>query len=143
VTSGPSVRIATESDGAEVRSLVTRAILAAGLAAPEPELDADLVDLSYYATNGRALWVAERDGVIVGCAAIDHGEPGIAILRRLAGGGLDALVSTAIEFAALQDASVVETVLPPGLPGTRDALARADFQHEPDASELLLRRVLR
>lgn len=137
-----AVRPARESDAVEIRSLVTRALLSAGLESPEPVLDGDLLDLGYYDREGRGVWVAEREGVIVGCAALDRGDPGAAILRRLAGGGLDALVRTALDFASYSHATVVETVLPPGLPGTRDALERAGFHAEPDASTLLLRRVL-
>lgn len=137
-----AIRRARESDAAEIRSLVTRALLSAGLEAPEPTLDSDLLDLTYYERVGRGVWVAEREGVVVGCAALDRGDPGAAILRRLAGGGLDALVRTALDFASESEAAVVETVLPPGLPGTRDALERAGFHAEPGASTLLLRRTL-
>ncbi|MDA1010597.1 MAG: hypothetical protein DWG80_03590 [Chloroflexi bacterium] len=137
-----AVRPAREADAPEIRSLVTRALLSAGLEAPEPVLDGDIVDIAYYDREGRGVWVAERDGVVVGCAALDRGEPGAAVLRRLAGGGLDALVRAALDFAGDHHATVVETVLPPGLPGTRDALVRAGFSLAPDASALLLRRVL-
>lgn len=136
------VREAAPEDASEVRSLVTRALLTAGLPPPESGLDADLVDLSYYRADGRALWVAERDEVVVGCAAVDRGDPGAAVLRRLAGGGLDALLARAIEFAASRRVAVLETVLPPGLPGTQDALLRAGFESPPGASTMLLRRTL-
>lgn len=86
--------------------------------------------------------MAQRDEVVVGCAALDRGDPGAAVLRRLAGGGLDALVSTALDYAATNGLAVVETVLPPGLPGTRDALRRAGFESPPGASPMLLRRTL-
>jgi len=137
-----TVRNATPEDAAEVRSLVTRALLTAGLPPPEPSLDADLVDLGYYRADGRGLWVAERDDVIVGCAAVDRGDPGAAVLRRLAGGGLGPLVDTAVAFAAAGGHAVIETVLPPGLPGTREALERAGFESPPGASAMLLRRSL-
>jgi len=143
VVSELTVRAASETDAPEIRSLVTRALLSAALPAPDPDLDADLVDLAYYDAEGRRVWVAERDGTVVGCAAIDRGDPGTAVLRRLAGGALDALLVTALDFASAQGATVVETVLPPGLPGTREALERARFQAEPEASALLLRRELR
>ncbi len=136
-----TIRDATPEDAAEVRSLVTRALLAAGLPPPEAGLDADLVDLGYYRADGRGLWVAERDNVIVGCAAVDRGDPG-AVLRRLAGGGLEPLVDTAVAFAAADGHAVIETVLPPGLPGTRDALERAGFESPPGANAMLLRRTL-
>lgn len=136
------VREATPEDAAEIRSLVTRALLSAGLSAPEPDLDADLVDLGYYRAEGRALWVAEREGVVVGCAALDRGEGNSAVLRRLAGGGLEPLVDAAIAEAAGRGLSAIETVIPPGLPGTRDALRRAGFESPPGANEMLLRRPL-
>jgi|GEM_PF-2382858 len=136
------VRDARPEDAPEIRSLVTRALLAAGLPPPESGLDADLVDLSYYDAEGRGLWVAERDGVIVGCAAMDRGDPGAAVLRRLAGGGLDALLDAAVGFASTRGHAVIETVLPPGLPGTQDALLRAGFESPPGASSMLMRRTL-
>lgn len=137
-----AIREATEGDAADIRSLVTRALLSAGLPSPEPELDHDLIDLSYYMEEGRGMWIAERGDVVVGCAAIDRGEPGIAVLRRLAGGGLSALVQVAVNFAAGQQLAVVETVIPPGLPGTHDALVQAGFSADPGANMLLLRRTL-
>lgn len=137
-----AVRDALPEDASEVRSLVTRALFAAGLPAPEPGLDDDLVDLGYYRAEGRAIWVAERDGVVVGCAAIDRGEPGAAVLRRLAGGGLEALVEAAVEFAAARSLGVIETVLPPGLPGTQEALRGAGFESPPGANTMLLRKRL-
>lgn len=139
---GLEVRLARDEDAPEVRSLVTRALLAAGLPAPEADLDTDLVHLGYYQEEGRALFVAERDDVVVGCAAVDRGDPGAAVLRRLAGGGLDLLVQAAVEFADARRVAVIETVLPPGLPGTQDALLRAGFESPPGASTLLLRRTL-
>ena len=141
-SSGVVVRAAEPEDAPEIRSLVTRALLSAGLPPPESGLDDDLVDLGYYRAPGRALWVAERDDVVVGCAALDRGEPGAAVLRRLAGGGLDALVTTALDHAAAGGLTVVETILPPGLPGTQDALRRAGFESPPGASPMLLRRIL-
>lgn len=136
------VREAMAEDAAAIRSIVTRALLTAGLPAPEPELDADLVDLAYYQADGRGLWVAERDDVIVGCAALDRGDLGTAVLRRLAGGGLDSLLESALAFADSRGHTVVETVLPPGLPGTQDALVRAGFTSPPGANSMLLRRTL-
>ena len=136
------VREASAEDAPAIRSIVTRALLTAGLPAPEPDLDTDLVDLAYYRADGRSLWVAERDGVIVGCAAMDRGDLGTAVLRRLAGGGLDALLDSALTFAASRGHAVVETVLPPGLPGTQDALGRAGFTSPPGANSMLLRRTL-
>jgi len=137
-----TIRDAKPEDAAEIRSLVTRALLAAGLPPPEAELDADLVDLGYYRATGRGLWVAERDDVIVGCAAVDRGDPGTAVLRRLAGGGLEPLLHTAVTFASSGGHAVIETVLPPGLPGTRDALERAGFASPAGANSMLLRKSL-
>ena len=91
---------------------------------------------------GRGLWVAEREDVIVGCAAMDRGDLGTAVLRRLAGGGLDSLLEAALTFASTRGHAVVETVLPPGLPGTQDALGRAGFTSPPGANSMLLRRTL-
>ncbi len=139
---GPLVREATPEDAEAVRSLVTRALLAAGFPPPDADLDGDLLDLSYYTVGERRIWVAEREGDVVGCAALDRGEGRTGILRRLAGGGLEALVETAIEYAQRQGLAAVETVLPPGLPGTRDALARAGFAPLEGANTMLLRRDL-
>jgi len=136
------VRRATPEDAPAIRSLITRALLSAGLDVPSEAVDPDLMDLRYYEAPGRGAWVAERDDVVVGCAALDRGDTECAVLRRLAGGGLDALVSTVVAAAREQGATGVETVIPPGLPGTREALRRADFEPPPGASELLLRRSL-
>ncbi len=136
------IRLATAQDAEAVRSLVTRALLASGFPAPDADLDPDLLDLSYYAADGRAMWVAEREGVVVGCAALDRGEATTAVLRRLAGGALDALVDAALEHARGRGVQAVETVLPPGLPGVRDALAGQGFHPIEGASTMLLRREL-
>ncbi|MEX1022374.1 MAG: hypothetical protein WD058_04415 [Dehalococcoidia bacterium] len=133
------VRPAAPGDAEEVRSLVTRALLTAGFPPPDADLDADLLDLSYYNGPGRSVWVAERDGFVVGCAAIDVGEARTAVLRRLAGGSLGALVKEALRFAAAEGYRAVETVLPPGLPGTADTLGRAGFEAPSDANPMLLR----
>jgi N-acetylglutamate synthase-like GNAT family acetyltransferase len=137
-----AVRPATGHDAPAIRSLVTRALLSAGLDVPSEALDPDLMDLSYYEAPGRGAWVAERDNIVVGCAALDRGDGECAVLRRLAGGGLDALVASVVAAAEVNGAAELETVLPPGLPGTREALERAGFQATPGANELLLRRNL-
>jgi len=137
--SGPIIREATPADAEAVRSLVTRSLLAAGFPPPDADLDHDILDLSYYAAGGRRIWVAERDGDVVGCAALDRGEERAAVLRRLAGGGLEALVETAVDHARTQGLAAVETVLPPGLPGTREALSRAGFTSTGGAKGMLLR----
>lgn len=137
--SPPLVREATRDDAEAVRSLVTRSLLSAGFPPPDAELDEDLIDLSYYATDHRRIWVAEREGDVVGCAALDRGEGHTAVLRRLAGGGLEALVETAVRHARAEGLAAVETVLPPGLPGTRDALKHAGFAPMGGANAMLLR----
>jgi N-acetylglutamate synthase-like GNAT family acetyltransferase len=121
---------------------VTRALLAAGFPPPSPDLDGDLLDLSYYAVEGRHLWVAEREDVVVGCAALDRGDGDTTVLRRLSGGALDALIARALEVATEHGASVVETVLPPTLSGTQEALARAGFTSDESSNRMLLRRRL-
>lgn len=138
----PIVREATSADAEAVRSLVTRALLAAGFPPPSSDLDSDLLDLSYYAGEGRHLWVAEREDVVVGCAALDRGDGDTAVLRRLSGGGLDALIAHALEVAAEHGARTVETVLPPTLSGTQDALSRAGFAPDDSGNRMLLRRRL-
>jgi hypothetical protein len=136
------VREATEADAEAVRSLVARALLAAGFPPPTRDLDGDLLDPSYYADEGRRLWVAEREGVVVGCAALDRGDGGTPVLRRLAGGALDPLIGRALSFATSLGAIAVETVLPPGLSGTEEALARAGFTSTGAGNRMLLRRSL-
>jgi hypothetical protein len=138
----PTVREATSADAEAVRSLVTRALLAAGFPPPSPDLDSDLLDLSYYVGEGRHLWVAEREDVVVGCAALDRGDGDTAVLRRLSGGALDALIARALDVARERGASVVETVLPPTLSGIQDALTRAGFTTEGSDNRILLRRTL-
>lgn len=137
------VRPATPDDAEEIRSLVTRALLSAGFPPPDEKLDADLLTLSYYDSRGRGIWVAEREGVVVGCAALDVGDPGIAILRRLAGGALSDLLAHIGDAARARGYEAVETVLPPGLPGTAEALSRAGFVPASPNNRMLLRLDLR
>jgi hypothetical protein len=90
--------------------------------------DLDLVDVTYYQQQGRALWVAENaSGVITGCVAIDAGDPGIAVLRRLSGEPLDDLVATAVAFARALGYREVETVLPPNADVHQTALVAGGF----------------
>lgn len=137
-----TVRPATITDAEAVRSLVTRALLTAGFPPPDADLDADILDLSYYGLSGRGVWVAERDGTVVGCAAIDVGERRTGVLRRLAGGALEHLVEEALDFARGHGYDAVETVLPPGIPGARPALEGAGFGPASEANSMLLRRPL-
>lgn len=142
MSDGVLVRSAEPQDAEAVRSLVTRALLAAGFPPPDAELDADLLDLSYYASSARGIWVAERDGVVVGCAALDLGEPGIAVLRRLSGGALPDLLWKVIAFAEGRGFHAIETVLPPGLPGIATALTSVGFHSASPENRMLLRREL-
>jgi GNAT superfamily N-acetyltransferase len=135
------VRPAIASDAEEVRRVVAQALLASGFGPPDAERDADLVELAYYGAPGRGLWVAEAsDGRVVGCAALDRGEGDAALLRRLAGEGLDALLEAALRFARAHGRTAVETVLPPAMREARDAAERAGFQAVSE-NDLLLRRV--
>jgi len=136
------IREATPADAEAIRSLVTRALLSAGFPAPTPELDNDLLDLSYYAAEGRRMLVAEREDTVVGCAAVDGGEDGVAVLRRLSGGALGSLTDAALAFARTLGSGAIETVLPPGLPGTQEALQRAGFRTTTGGNAMLLRREL-
>jgi len=136
------IREATPADAEAIRSLVTRALLSAGFPAPTPELDNDLLDLSYYAAEGRRMLVAEREDTVVGCAAVDSSEDGVAVLRRLSGGALGELTDAALAFARTLGSGAIETVLPPGLPGTQEALQRAGFTTTTGGNAMLLRREL-
>ena len=136
------VREAGPGDAEAIRRLVTQALLAAGFPPPDASLDGDLLDLAYYQEPGRRIWVAERGGDVVGCAALDLGEGRTAVLRRLAGGGLEALVEVAVGDARARGLEAVETVLPPGLPGTRYALEQAGFAPQGSVNAMLLRRDL-
>lgn len=137
-----TIRRATNADGSAIRSLVTRQLLSAGFDVPDDVRDSDLLDLAYYQEPGRAAWVALWDNVIVGCIAVDHGDAGTAVVRRLAGGALEDLVRTAVAFAQGRSFRVMEAVAPSGLAGTREALAAAGFAAASEENQLLLRRSL-
>lgn len=137
------VRRARPDDGPAVRRLITLALLAAGFDAPDMDRDADLVDLLYYDEPGRGLWVAvDPTEEVVGCAAVDRGESGVAVLRRLAGRGLVDLTRTAIGFAQGREYAGIETVLAPGLDQARDALMAMGFAPGSEGNTLLFRRSL-
>ena len=123
-----AIRRASPMDGPEIRRLITEHLLQSGFDAPDETRDADLVDVGYYQQQGRALWVAENSsGVITGCVAIDAGDPGMAVLRRLTGEPLDDLIATATAFARAVGYREVETVLPPHADALEQALLANDF----------------
>ena len=137
------IRQADGADGRAIRSLVTEAVLAAGFDAPTMEHDGDLVDLSHYREPGRGLWVAvSDDDTIVGCAAIDRGEAGNAILRRLAGVALPELTAAAVAFAQGRGYAGVETVLPAAMAEARAAVVAEGFSSPDAANDLLYRKAL-
>ncbi|MEZ4502138.1 MAG: hypothetical protein R3C39_05900 [Dehalococcoidia bacterium] len=136
------VRQATPEDLPAVRLQIAKVLLAAGYDPPSSRRDEDIDDPGYYEGAGRGLWVAhDSRGVIVGCAAIDRGDQGAAVLRRLAGIGLYALLSAAIQFARRQRYQRVETVIPPGMEEARTALEANGFEATATGS-LLYRREL-
>lgn len=136
-----AIRRATPEDAPAVRRLITETLLQFGFDAPDPRRDVDLVDAAYYLADGRALWVAASDDGIRGCVAIDRGEPGIAVVRRLAGEPLYDLLETATDFARVEGYSEVETILPPGMTAARHALEEHGFRRA-GTGTLLYRRPL-
>ena len=137
------VRSAAASDLIEVRALVTRALLEAGYDPPSPERDADLHDPAYFEAEGRSLWVAIDDGRnVVGCIAVDTGDEGTAVLRRLAGDALYALIAAAVQFARRHDYRVAEAVLTPGMEQAQRALETEGFSTVTLSGPLLYRREL-
>ncbi len=137
-----AIRRTSPMDGPEVRRLITQHLLQAGFDAPDEARDIDLVETAYYQQEGRALWVAENaSGQITGCDAIDQGEPGIAVLRRLWGEPLDELIATAVAFARAVGYREVETVLPPGMDDVQDALLASNFVN-PTPGAMLYRLML-
>lgn len=137
------VRVAVAGDLRDVRALVTRTLLEAGYDPPSPERDADLHDSAYYEAEGRSLWVAiNEDGHVAGCVAVDAGEEGAAVLRRLAGAGLYALIAAAVQFARRRRYRVAEMVLPAGMEQAQRALETEGFSTVTPSGPLLYRRQL-
>ena len=137
------IRSAAADDLRDVRMLVTQALLEAGYDPPSPERDADLHDPAYYETDGRGLWVAvDEDRHVVGCIAVDAGDEGAAVLRRLAGSGLYALISGAVQFARRRRYRVAEMVLPAGMEQAQRALETEGFSTVSASGPLLYRRQL-
>ncbi|MBM3140871.1 MAG: GNAT family N-acetyltransferase [Chloroflexi bacterium] len=138
-----AIRQATEADAAQVRLVVTRALIALGFDAPDHERDPDLADVRYYMQPGRGIWVATlSDGTVVGCAALDRGDGELALLRRLAGRGMRALTRSAIAFAQGRGYRGIETVLPATMSGAREAVEQEGFAPPGRHNDLLLRRAL-
>jgi hypothetical protein len=136
------VRAAAPDDLPRVRLLVTQALFAAGYDPPSARRDEDLDDPGYYEAPGRALWIAfDEDERVVGCAAIDRGDQGMAVLRRLAGVGLYALLGAAVQFARRQRYRAIETVLPPGMNAAQTALEASGFAATASGSLLYRREV--
>ncbi len=84
---------------------------------------------------------SRSQGRVVGCIALDRGDQGAAVIRRLAGTGLYALLSAAVQQARRQRYRVVETVLPPGMEDLRLALESQGFTPT-ESGSLLYRREL-
>jgi hypothetical protein len=132
-----AIRRATLTDGPEVRLLVTEFLLQAGFDAPDEARDVDLVDEAYYHEPERGFWVAEDvTGRLTGCVAIDRGEPGIAVMRRLIGEPLDDLAATATGFARGVGYREIEAVVPPNAEAQRRALLARGFTSEGEHSML-------
>lgn len=136
-----SVRQAIDEDGVAIRRIIASTLLKAGFDPPNRVADGDLIDPAYYRQPGRGIWVALDDGgAVVGCAAIDRGSGGLAVLKRLGGERLDELVSTAIAFAQGRGFETIEVVVPPPLVDARQAVEGAGFTPASDANEMLYRR---
>ena len=136
------VRQATPEDFPAIRLQIARVLLAAGYDPPSARRDEDIDDPGYYESAGRSLWVAFDDGNrVVGCAAIDRGDQGAAVLRRLAGSGLYALLSAAVQFSRRQRYQRIEAVLAPDMDEARTALEANAFEPTAEGS-LLYRREL-
>ena len=141
-SSSITIRQARDADATSVRLLVTRALLAAGLDAPTPEADTDLIEAGHYREPGRGMWVAVEDERIIGCAAIERGDDGHATLRRLAGVSLADLTAAAVAFSRGRGYRGVETVLPTAMTDARNAVTAEGFLNDTSANDLLFRRPL-
>lgn len=141
-SSSITIRQARDADGVRIRLLVTRALLEAGLDIPTVETDSDLVEPGYYREPGRGMWVATEGERIVGCVAIDQGDDGHAILRRLAGVSLADLTAAAVAFARGRGYRGVETVLPEPMEDAREAVTSEGFSNDHASNELLFRLAL-
>jgi hypothetical protein len=119
-------------------------LLLAGFDAPSAERDSDLLEPSYYREPGRGMWVAvdDDDQKVVGCAAIDRGDGGFAVLRRLAGDAMPELTAAAVAFAQGRGYAGVETVIPAAMAEARDAVRLEGFASEGSGNDLLFRRAL-
>lgn len=136
-----SVRQAIDEDGVAIRSIIASTLLEAGFDPPNRVADGDLIDPAYYRQPGRGIWVALDDGgAVVGCAAIDRGTGGLAVLKRLGGERLEELLSTAIAFAQGRGFQTIEAVVPATLVEARRAIEGAGFTPADDANEMLYRR---
>ncbi len=136
-----SVRQAIDEDGVAIRRIIASTLLEAGFDPPNRVADGDLIDPAYYRQPGRGIWVAlDGDGAVVGCAALDRGSGGLAVLKRLGGERLDELVSTAIAFAQGRGFETIEAVVPAPLVQARRAVEDAGFTPAGDANEMLYRR---
>lgn len=141
-SSSITIRQARDADGVAIRLLVTRALLEAGLDAPTPETDTDLIEPGYYREPGRGMWVAVDGERIVGCAAIDRGDDGHATLRRLAGVSLADLTAASVAFARGRGYRGVETVLPTPMEDARAAVTSEGFRNDHASNDLLFRLAL-
>ncbi len=136
------VRPANPDDLVQVRLLVTRTLLESGYDPPTGDRDPDLDDPGYYEAPGRSLWVAyDEQQRVVGCVAIDRGDQGTAVVRRLAGASMYALLNASVRYARGQRYRMLETVLPPGMDRVKTALEAEGFAATTTGS-LLYRRDL-
>ena len=137
------VRESDVDDLRQVRALITRTLLEAGYDPPAGESDEDLLDPSFYAAEGRRLWVAvDEHRRIVGCVAVMEGDQQVAVLRRLAGSGVYGLIAAAVQFARRQRYDAAEVVLAPGIEDAQLALRTQGFAPASPSGSLLYRREL-
>jgi hypothetical protein len=136
-----TVRQARDEDGVAIRRIIASTVLQAGFDPPNRVADGDLIDPAYYRQPGRGLWVAvDEDGEVVGCAALDRGDGGHAVLRRLGGERLDELLGAALAFAQGRGFTTIEAVVPDALVDARHAVEGAGFAPTDESNEMLYRR---